>query len=158
MKYLVSLLFILSLFHNANAGNLCDEFCEFVITFPDGGAIDAVETLTITFGDGGFVNDGVVTTGYAVGEVLLLAAGESLVFSNDGVLTLGAGGNIDYIDMVLSSSGNASLTALGGTESINIIEKLTLSDGLNFTFNGDVINIDGTLHINGGTLNITGRV
>ena len=157
MKYLVSLLFILFLSHNANAGNLCDESCDFIITFPEGGSIDAIEDLTITFAGAGFINDGVVTIGYADGETVFLAAGESLVFSIDGALTLGAGGNIDYTDMVLNSSGNASLTALGGTESINIIEKLTISGGMNVTFNGDVINISGTLQVDGGILNISGN-
>lgn len=157
---LAGFLFTLLFSINAYATNLCDASCDFIITYPDGGTLEAVETLTITFGTGGLLNLGVTGTvntnpqpaslDFTAGGSLILAKGESITFGNDGSLILGAGGNISYTDLLLNSSGGASLTAVSGTETI-IIEKIVINGGLNITFNAKVISNTGTLEVNSGS-------
>ena len=80
MKYLAGLFFSLLMAHVAHAGKLCESSCDaLTISFPDGGSIEAVEALSFQFGDGGVLNDGSVTTGYSSGDLLSLAAGETLL-------------------------------------------------------------------------------
>lgn len=121
------------------AQNLCEPDCEFVIDFTDGGSIEAIEALTITFGEGGLINDGIVTTGFAKGEILTLNAGETLLFSPGGELNLGAAGNIDYTSMNLTANGNITLNSpAGGTSSFHGDSIITANDGL-------VLNSDASL-------------
>jgi len=152
MKYLVSLFFLLFA-HNIYATTLCDDSCELIITFPDGGSIIAVNTLTISFGEGGYIDDGAVTTGYAAGEMIVLAAADTVLFNNEGVFNLGTGGNIEYTAMEFNSTGGASLTATGGTESI-FIEDVTFSGGINITLNASVVSVTGTLSTESGSVMI----
>ena len=150
MKYLVSL-FFLFFAHNTYATTLCDESCELIITFPNGGSIIAVNALTISFGEGGYINDGAVTTGYAAGETIVLASADTVVFNNEGTFNLGTGGNIEYTAMEFNSTGGANLTATGGSESI-FIEDVTFSGGINITLNASVISVMGTLSTESGSV------
>lgn len=161
---LVGFLFTLLFSINAYATNLCDASCDFIITFPDGGSLEAVEALTITFGTGGLLNLGATGTvntnpqpanlDFTAGGSLILAKGESITFGNDGLMILGVGGNVAYTDLILNSSGGASLTAVSGTESI-FIEKIVINGGLNITFYAKIISNAGTLEVNsGGTLSL----
>lgn len=145
MKYLIGLFFSILLLPNVQAAPLCDASCEFVITFPEGGSIEAVEPLTFTFGDGGLI-DGVVTTSYAAGNTVQLSAGESIAFDAGGQMILGNGGNIDYTNMTIRSSGSARLKATGGTETI-FIDRLTFAGGLSITLDGKRISITGTVTV-----------
>ncbi len=175
MKYLVSLLFILSLFHNASAGNLCDESCGLTITFPNGGSIEAVEPLTFTFGEAGVINDGMVVTGYSAGDTLSLAAGESMAFQSGGFLDSGVEGNLEYTNISITDS-SVEIVAIGGAEMI-FIYQMTLAGGGQFNFNSNVTVVesgvlslldvntdvvfnlsDGTVFNNYGVLNISGNL
>ena len=118
MKHVNSVLLFFSLvmamlIQAASAQNLCSTACELTLNFTHGGTIEAIETLTITFGEGGFINDGAVTTGYAVDETLQLNAGETLLFGTGGAFSLGNSGNIDYSAMNLVT-GDIVITALSG--------------------------------------------
>jgi len=62
MRYLACLFFTLLFTHNVLATNLCATSCDLIVTFPDGGSIEAVEALAITFGTGGEFNLGAVGT------------------------------------------------------------------------------------------------
>lgn len=150
MKYLIGLFFSILLLHNVQAAPLCDASCELTITFPDSGSIEAVELLTITFGDGGFINDGFVATGKAAGNIVQLSAGESIAFGAGGQMILGSGGNIDYSNMIISSSGSARLKATGGTETI-FIDRLTFAGGVSITLDGKRISITGTVTVDPGS-------
>ncbi len=120
--------------HTASAENLCDAACNLHIDFTGSGSIEAVDTLTITFGSGGVVNDGSVATGYSAGDVLLLRAGDTLVFNAGGELDLGEAGNIDYTTMNLFVDGDMSLAGVGGSATIS--------------FHGDsTISLNGTLSL-----------
>lgn len=150
MKYLTG--YLLSLFFSSNlfASNLCDSFCDLSITFPDGGSIEAVETLTVTFGDGAFVNNGVVITGYSAGDVLSLSAGESIDFQGNGSFELGSGGNIDYSDILIISNGVMNLAAVEGYKKVFIYDMTLLgSAALNISSGVDVAE-NGSFHIFSG--------
>jgi len=154
MRYLAAFFFTLLFSHNVFADNLCHASCELTITFPGGGSIEAVEALTLTFGDGGVVNDGSATTGYAAGDSVVLLAGESITFGTEGLLTLGAGGNITYTDMRFITTGGASIKAVGGSRTITIAN-LVISGGLNITLDAINIVVNGNLNLDsGGTLNL----
>ena len=135
--------------NSVSAGNLCEDQCQLTITFPDGGSIEAVESFSITFGEGGFINYGAVVTGYASGQILNIDQGQSLQFDAGGELDLGTAGNIEYSDLSVSSTGIFSVVALGGAERINIYS-LTLSDvTLDLSSNSDlVIQTGGALNLN----------
>lgn len=147
MKYLTG--FFLSLLFTGNlfASMLCDSSCKLSITFPDGGSIEAVESITVTFGDGGFVDDGIVVTGYSAGDTLSLSVGESLVFHDEAAIELGNGGNIDYSDILIISNGVMELSAVGASEKILIYDITLLgSVSLNISSNVDVVE-NGSFHI-----------
>lgn len=128
--------------------NLCSTGCELVIDLIDGGSIEATEPLMITFGEGGFINDGSVTTGYARDEELPLSAGESIQFTAGGVLDLGDSGNIEYSAMNLIVNGNASITSLNeGTISIHGDSTFTVNG--TFQINSDV-NVSAELKVSAG--------
>ena len=158
ISYLIFTLFFLAGFYNpATAGNLCEDQCQLTITFPEGGSIEAVESFSITFGEGGFVNDGAVTTGYASGQILNFALGQTLQFTAGGELNLGAAGNIEYTNISVSSTGIFSVVALGGAEIINIYA-LTLTDvTLDLSANSNlVIHASGSLFLNQPQNPVTG--
>jgi len=154
MRYLAGLFFTLLFTHNVVAGNLCDATCEFTITFPEGGSIEAVEALTFTFGDGGFVNDGVVTTGYSAGETMSLAITEVLMFQAGGSIDLGIGGNLDYSSVAVTTSG-IMVTRVEEPDKVQIY---------NIEFNGGSFELfgytelSGTLSGSGGTISMSGSV
>ncbi len=129
MRRIISLLFLLFMSNAAIAGNLCDAACNLTITFPDGGSIAAVEPLTITFGEAGYVNDGTATTGYAAGDTLILAAGESLVFMVGGDFDIGTDGNLEYTNLTINTNGVIEVIATGGSETISI-NNLTLNGSI----------------------------
>ncbi len=148
-KLFFSLLFILafaSTSYGAANSSLCDVSCNLTISFPDGGAITAVEPLTIVFGESGFINDGASTTGYPAGDSVSLAAGESLSFTAGGALNLGAAGNIYYTSMRIDTSGEIDITAVGGAEQITI-QDLELT-GVTLTLNSATV-VMGVLTISG---------
>ena len=158
MKYLVCLFFTFLITHNVFASTLCEGSCDLVISFTDGGSITADEALQISFGSGGALNLGAagtintnpqpVSSDYVAGGVLLLAKGDSITFDNAGSITLGTGGNIDYTDMTVNatSTGGASIKAVGGTETI-VIDSFTISGGLNITFEAQTLSVIGDLTI-----------
>ena len=137
--------------------------CDFVITFPDGGSIEATQALTITFGAGGALNLGATGTvntnpqpislDYSAGGSLVLAPGESITFDDNGSMLLGTGGNIDYTDIVFISTGGANLTAVSGTKSI-VIEKIVINGGLNITLNAEIVSNNGSIEINASALSL----
>lgn len=149
MKYLAGLLLPLLFASNVFATNLCDSSCDLSITFPDGGSIAAVETFTITFGDGGFVNNGTVITGYSAGDILSIPAGESIDFQNNGSFELG-GGNIDYSDILIMSNGVMDLAAIDGNRKVLIYDMTLLgSAALNISSDFEVVE-SGSFHIFSG--------
>jgi len=154
MKYLTGILLSFFFTNNLFASNLCDSSCDLSITFPDGGSIAAVEALTITFGDGAFVNNGVVITGYSVGDVLSLSAGETINFQNNGLFELG-GGNIDYSDILIISNGVMNLAAVEGDKKIFIYD-MTLLGSAALNVSSDVeVNENSSFHIFSGLVTVS---
>lgn len=150
MKYLTGFFLPLLFTSNLLASNLCDSSCDLSITFPDGGSIEAVDALTVTFGDGGFVNNGIVITGYSTGDVLSLSAGESIDFQGNGSFELGSGGNIDYSDILIISNGAMDLAAVEGNKKVLIYDMTLLgSAALNISSGVDVAE-NGSFHIFSG--------
>lgn len=162
MRCTITIAFSLLFSISASAANLCDSACEFNSAFLNGGSIDATEPLTITFGSGGFVNDGATTTGKANGETMVLTTGQSMLFGAGGELELGVGGNIDYTSMSLS----------GGVHTINAdtlitITQLNLSDAASLQSQSDIVIVDGgklsvdnsaSILMTAGSLTINGGV
>ncbi len=151
-KLFFTLLFFLAFAGTSYAAansSLCDASCNLTISFPDGGAITAIEPLTIVFGESGFINDGATTTGYSAGDTVSLAAGESLSFAAGGMLDLGAAGNIEYTSMRIDTSGDIDITAVGGAEQITI-QDLELTGGT-LTLNSATV-VMGLLTISGDML------
>ncbi len=127
MKYLTGLFFSLLFISNTYATGavfLCDASCDLLITFPNGGSIEAVEGLNITFGNGGELNLGEAGTvnrypqpinlDFLTGGNLSLVLGESITFGDNGFITLGEGGNIEYSKMCIVSTGGVVIKAVWG--------------------------------------------
>lgn len=150
MKYFVGCFLSLVFASNLFASNLCDSSCDLSITFPDGGSIEAIDTLTIIFGDGGTINNGVVTTVYPAGDTLTVAAGDFITFDANGSFVLGDGGNIDYSSIQIMSNGVMNLAAVEGAKKV-LIQDLTLLGGcaLNISSDFEVIQ-NGMFHIFSG--------
>jgi hypothetical protein len=149
MKYLAGILFSLFLIGPASAANLCDSSCELSVSFPDGGSIEAVKDLTITFGDGGYINNGSVVTGYSAGDVVTLSAGESIDFQANGEFQLG-NGNIDYSDVLIISNGVMQLAAVDGQSKVYIHDMTLLGEAsLNISSDFEVVE-GGAFHIFSG--------
>lgn len=141
-----------------HAENLCDLNCTLSISFPTGGTIEAVESLTITFGDGGLVDTAGSVTAYLDGETLILNANESLVFGSGGRFDIGTFGNFDYTNLAITTGGTITLIAEGGDEQIQIPAdgKLSFLGGAAFNLNSSIVN-SGTLEIGTNTsLNVFG--
>ncbi len=121
LKYLSGILLTLLFSSSAIAIELCDSSCEVVMTFPEGGSIQASEALTIEFGiegelelgDSGTVNTNPqpLTTDFSAGGSLALAEGDSISFGVNGRLQLGSGGNINYTSILIDTGGAISITA-----------------------------------------------
>lgn len=162
MKYLACLFFTLLFTHNVLATELCAVSCDLIITFPDGGSIEAVEPLAITFGTGGALNLGEagtvnknpqpVSTDFSAGGVLSLAGGESISFGKGGSLYLGDAGNIDYLNMVINSSGGARIAAEGIIDTM-VIKTLRITGGIEITIEAGIVTFlsGGALHIDSGS-------
>jgi hypothetical protein len=147
MKYLIGLFVSFLLAGNLFAENLCDSSCNLTISFPEGGAIEAVEPLTIKFGDGGFINDGLITVAYPAGKTRSLTTGESIDFQSGGSFDLGYGGNIDYSDIIVQSSGAMDLSAVGGSSKV-LIQDMTLLGGCSLNISSDIEVVEtGLFHI-----------
>lgn len=148
MKHL-NILFLLLFATATVAAPLCDDSCELIITFPDGGYIEAVEPMSFSFGSGGVINDGAVTTGYADGEILALNTGESLAFAAGGSLDLGAGGNIDNTGFLVNSGGEMYLEAVGGNSAIRLTN-LSVTNDATLTLVASIIDVSGVVEVSGG--------
>ncbi len=97
-----------------HAASLCNSSCTLTITFPTGGTIEPIEPLIFTFGSGGLVDTVGSVTAYLDGETLNLGTGDLLSFGNGGSFEIGTTGNIDYIDMVVTTGGTVTLSAGDG--------------------------------------------
>ncbi len=150
MKSLLLFFVLFSLFNSVHAQNLCDASCEFSATFPQGGSLEAIDELTLTFGaegelilgTGGTVNTSIQPSSldFTSGGTLFLSAGESITFGPGGSLILGTGGNMDALSYNLSTTGDITIGATGGNQSININGDLGASGVLSFTSNSLEIN------------------
>jgi hypothetical protein len=161
MKYLTLVFVLFSLSNSAHSQNLCDESCEFSASFPQGGFLEATDELTLTFGTGGELilgAGGTVNTAiqlssldFSSGGTLFLSAGESITFGPGGSLVLGNGGNMDTGSYILSSTGDITIGATGGNQSINLNGDLSASGTLSFT--SPSLEINSTISI-GSQLNL----
>ncbi len=143
MKYLPLLFILFSLFNSVHAQNLCEATCEFSVTFPEGGSFEAIDELTLTFGTsgelilgtGGTVNTAIQPSNldYSSGGTLTLSAGESITFGPGGSLVLGTRGNMDAGSYSLETTGDISIGATGGNQSIQIAGDIDVSGTLSFT-------------------------
>ncbi len=143
---------------SAGSANLCNQNCLLTVGFPGGGSIEAVESLSITFGDGGLVDTVGSVTAYVAGETLILNAGESLVFAAGGSFDLGNGGNIDYTDLAITTDGDITLGAVGGDEQVLVPagSRLSFPGGGLINESSEFV-LSGTLDIgSSATLNISG--
>ncbi len=162
VKHLPLLFILFSLFNSVHAQNLCDASCEFSATFPEGGSLEAIDELTLTFGTGGELilgTGGTVNTAiqpssldFLSGGTLTLSAGESITFGPGGSLVLGTGGNIDALNYNLVTTGDISIGATGGRQMINIYGDLDVSGILNFV--SPFLKINSTI-TTGTELNLT---
>ena len=134
------------------AGELCDADCQLTIEFPDGGRIEAIESVSFRFGDGALINTGGAVTAYVSGETLTLNPGETLAFTSGGRFDLGDAGNVTYTNLVIATSGLIELTAVGGSETIRVEDgsRLALLDGPTLSFYR-ILEIDGELVYDDGT-------
>jgi len=157
MKYLAALFLSIILLNNVQAVTLCNASCELIITFPDGGSIIASEAVLFTFGSDGQLNLGAAgtintnpqpaSTDYTLGGTLALAKGEGISFDSGGVIRLGVGGNVEYSDMVIDSTGgSARVKAVGNTESI-FIDNLTILGTMSITMEGRQLSLTGALNV-----------
>ena len=150
LKLLPYLLLLLFSSHAAYADLLCNESCEFSATFPQGGSLEAIDELTLVFGSGGELTlgtGGTVNTAiqpnsldFASGGSLQLAAGESITFGPGGSMVLGSGGNMDTLNFNLTSTGNVSIEAVGGSQSIDLSGILDVTG--NLTLISDVLRLN----------------
>lgn len=166
-------LFVLTISHifirPAVSANLCDAACDLIIEFDGGGSIEAIEAVTILFGQGGSLvlgNAGTLnmavppaSTDYSLGGVLSLAAGESITFGTGGVLFLGAGGNIDSTDIDIAVMGDMTITATGGSSSITFLSGELNADSLvlnsNVSIENDIELVSGTILTGIGSIEIS---
>lgn len=149
---------LLLLANAASGANLCNQNCLLSISFPNGGSIEAVEALSITFGDGGLVDTAGSVTAYVAGETLTLNAGDSLDFGSGGSFDIGNAGNIDYTNMAITTKGEVRLTAVGGDERLQIHAegRLAFADAALISVESAFYN-EGTLVIGDGSiLNLSG--
>lgn len=129
MKILLLVLVLFSLIPSAYAENLCDESCEFSVTFPQGGRLEAIDELTLTFGpDGelilgtaGTVNTAIppLSVDFSSAGTLVLSAGESITFGSGGALVLGTGGYIDGLSYNLYTTGDICIDSSGEIKNFN---------------------------------------
>jgi len=143
MKQLTSLIFLFLFTNSTFAGDLCDASCNLTITFPDGGSITAVESLTFTFGDGGLVDTVATTTAYVNGNTLMLGVGEALTFEAGSSFDLGLGGNIDYTDMAIVTTGDVVLEVVGGAGAI-VIDSMSIT-AETISFIAPSVTVEGNL-------------
>jgi len=133
---------------------LCNDRCKLSISFPEGGELQATEALTLSFGTDGMLELGATgtvntnpqpaDTDYSNGGTLLLNKGDSISFDVNGSIVLGEGGNIDYSAMRVNSSGQLSVKAVGGSETL-LIENLELGTDLVVILEAAVIRVEGEL-------------
>jgi len=145
---LFALLFLIS--PSVFAANLCDESCELIINFPEGGSIEATEPLTFTFGtegslvlgETGTINTAIqpINTDYSSGGTLTLATGESITFDVNGSLIIGSIGNLEYTSISIEGPFTADVTATGGTESIKL-DHFSISGEATFNLDALIIEI-----------------
>ena len=149
----IVLLLVTTLFASSSTARLfCSNACDFQIAFVNGGSIEAVESLTITFGDGGLVDTGSTSMAYVDGQALSLVAGESLVFSEGGQFHLGSGGNIDATSVIFNVDGNALLgDTAGGEVTLWSDSALNIQNGGGLTLNSG-LTVNGTLDLSAGVL------
>ena len=134
-----------------NASDLCNTSCEATITFPDGGYIEASESIVITFGAGGSIylgEAGTINTAiqpasidFSNGGTLELATGESITFDVGGSLHLGDGGNLNYSNIAINTTSALEINAIGESSEINI-NQIHSENNISITTNSDTININ----------------
>lgn len=157
MKHLTGLFLLILLSGKTFAANLCDASCDLSISFPDGGSILAVKSLTITFGNGGFINNGSVVTGYSAGDVVSVAEGNTIDFQSNGSLDLG-NGNIDYTAIMITSNGVMNLAATQGDSKIYIYDVTLLGNAaLNLDSDIEVVT-GGAFHMFSGPVTTSSAI
>lgn len=153
-RYVNIALFLVSAFFagSATADLFCSNACGLEIDFVNGGSIEAIEPVTMTFGDGGLIDTGSTSTAYVAGDTLVLAGGERLVFAAGGQLRLGSGGNIDATSVIINVDGNALLgDTAGGEVTLWSGSALSIQNGGGLTVNSP-LTVAGTLDLSGGVL------
>ncbi len=130
MLRLTGFILLFLTFNTCFADRLCDTGCRLDIDFPTGGDIQAVNDLTIVFGQSGLINTVATTVGFVNRDSLVLHAGERLLFLPGGSFNLGEGGNLDYSQLIIQSDGEIQLSAIGGTRT------LFISAGSSFILSG----------------------
>ena len=143
MTRLVLLTFLLSFAGSIHAANLCDTSCTLTISFPSGGSIEAVEPVAFEFGDGGLVDTAGSVTAYVDGEMLLLAAGDTITFGSGGHFDLGLAGNLVYSSIRIVTDGVMDLAPATAADSITFPENsmLYMSPDSTLRLSGQVLNL-----------------
>jgi len=137
MKQFLFILLLLSSINLTYAENWCDPSCNLIISFPEGGSINATEALTLTFspngvlnlGETGTINSAVqpADTVFSDGGVLSLSAGESIIFDHAGYLELGTEGNISTTYLNITTIGEVSIVATSSIETGSVSTQGKLS-------------------------------
>jgi hypothetical protein len=138
---------IFLIFNTCFADRLCDTGCSLDIDFPTGGYIQAVNDLTIIFGQSGMINTVATTIGFVDRDILVLHAGERLLFSQGGSFNLGKGGNLLYSHLIIQSDGKIQLSATGGTRTLFVSggSSFVISGKARIEFDAEELILEGTL-------------
>lgn len=157
MKLTSVFFFCLLLSGQVSASNLCNDHCLFTLSFPDGGILEAREALGITFGADGELNLGThgainsnlqpSSLDFSSSGELQLAAGDSITFGQGGLINLGiSGGNINYTELLINSTGYLQVAATGGDNSLTF-EKLSFEGDLDVYALADLLVINTELQV-----------
>lgn len=111
-------LFFILFFSSTFADQLCDSGCSLEIAFPNGGGIQAIDELTIHFGELALIDTVTTAMSPLKGDTLMLNAGESLEFAAGGKFRLGDQGNLDFTNVMIHTDGLIDLRATAGTKTL----------------------------------------
>jgi hypothetical protein len=147
MRRMTGFLFLFLLLNNAFADNLCDTGCSLNISFPSGGRIDAVDDLTLSFGNSAQINTVNAAMAPVAGDTLKLNAGENLEFAPGGNFKLGNAGNVDFKRVMIHTDGIIELSAIGGAKTLIIPagSSFVISSKANIVFDAQKMVLEGVL-------------
>lgn len=139
MKFIKYFLFLFIVSNSAFATNVCNTSCEIVISFPNGGSIEATEPLSFLFGYNASIDRGETGTintaiqpadlDFSSGDTLALTTNESITFDTSGSLNLGTGGNFDFTSILIDGDVKFTITTENESDTV-YISTMTINGSL----------------------------